>query len=217
MSKPIELFWQTRLEELKVQLEKNNFAVFLAASAKEAGELVLTRLLPESGARTVAYGGSMTMKETGIHGGLDQVAGIEVLRSDAPNLSGEERLEVRRQSLLADCYISGTNAVTEEGHLVNLDMTGNRVAAITYGPKSVVVLAGRNKIVPDLAAAMYRIKEYAAPVNVKRLDFKTPCCKTSHCEDCMSPQRICNTWTITEKSFPARRVTVVLINEELGY
>ena len=106
--------------------------------------------------------------------------------------------------------------MTEEGQLVNLDMIGNRIGALTFGPKSVVVLVGRNKIVADVEEAMYRIKNFVAPANAMRLDMKTPCVKTSYCEECSSPKRICNTWTITEKSFPKGRVKVVLINEELG-
>lgn len=217
MSAPIEQYWKTRLEELKIQLEKNNFEVFLAADSQEAADLVLNQLLPESGAQSVSYGGSMTVKDTGILDRLAGLKGVKVFQSDNPELSPEEKIEIRRQGLLADFYISGTNAVTEEGHLVNLDGTGNRVAAITFGPKQVVILVGRNKIVPDLPAAMFRIKEYAAPVNVGRLEFKTPCSKTSHCEDCNSPQRICNSWAITEKSFPKKRIKVILINEEMGY
>ena len=95
-------------------------------------------------------------------------------------------------------------------------MTGNRVAGITFGPRNVIILAGRNKVVPDLEDAMLRVKNYAAPANAMRLDKKTPCVKTSICEECRSPERICNTWTITEKSFPKGRIKVVLINEDLG-
>ena len=96
-------------------------------------------------------------------------------------------------------------------------MYGNRIAAITFGPRFVVILAGRNKIVCDLEEAMTRIKNYAAPVNAMRLDKKTPCVKTSYCEECQSPDRICNTWSITEKSFPKGRVKIILINEVLGF
>jgi len=99
---------------------------------------------------------------------------------------------------------------------VNLDMIGNRIGGLTFGPKEVVVLAGRNKIVPDLEDAMLRIKNYVAPVNAMRLEMKTPCVKTGRCEDCKSPSRICNTWTITEKAFPKGRVHVILINRDLG-
>jgi hypothetical protein len=99
---------------------------------------------------------------------------------------------------------------------VNLDMMGNRIGGITFGPKNVIILLGRNKIVPDLDDAMFRIKNYVAPINAMRLDMNTPCSKTSYCEECKSPDRICNTWTITEKSFPKGRVKIVLINEDLG-
>jgi hypothetical protein len=95
-------------------------------------------------------------------------------------------------------------------------MIGNRIGGLTFGPKHVIILLGRNKIVADLDEAMYRIKNFVAPANAMRLDKKTPCVKTSYCEDCKSPDRICNTWTITEKSFPKGRVKVVLINEALG-
>ena len=124
--------------------------------------------------------------------------------------------ELRRRALLADLFITRSNAVTETGKLVNLDMTGNRVAAITFGPRNVIILAGRNKVVPDVEDAMLRVKNYAAPANAMRLDKKTPCAKTSICEECRSPDRICNTWTITEKSFPKGRIKIVLINEDLG-
>jgi MinD superfamily P-loop ATPase len=90
------------------------------------------------------------------------------------------------------------------------------VGALTFGPKHVVILVGRNKIVSDLDEAMWRIRNYVAPINAMRLDKKVPCVKTSYCEDCKSPDRICNTWTITEKSYPKGRVKVVLINEDLG-
>ncbi len=133
------------------------------------------------------------------------------------DVSNEEKAELRRQALLVDLFITGTNAVTETGTLVNLDMYGNRIAAITFGPKNVVILVGRNKIVADVDEAMFRIKNYAAPINSMRLDKKTPCAKTSYCDECNSPDRICNTWTITEKSFPKGRVKVVLINEDMGF
>jgi L-lactate utilization protein LutB len=131
-------------------------------------------------------------------------------------VSFEELIERRRKSLLVDLFITGTNAVTEDGQLVNLDMLGNRVAALTFGPKHVVVVVGRNKIVPSVDEAMFRVKNIAAPANAMRLDKKTPCVKTSYCEECKSPDRICNTWTITEKSYPKGRVKVVLVNQDLG-
>ena len=216
MEKPIVNYWQGRLKELKEALETNNFEVFLADNRAEAKKIVQEEILPKTGAKTVSWGGSMTFTATGLHDALKSAAGLEVVDTFDKSKSSEEKLELRRQALLSDLFITGTNAVTEDGMLVNLDMIGNRVGALTFGPKHVVILVGRNKIVSDLDEAMWRIRNYVAPINAMRLDKKVPCVKTSYCEDCKSPDRICNTWTITEKSYPKGRVKVVLINEDLG-
>jgi L-lactate utilization protein LutB len=213
---PTENFWKLRLEQMKAKLSSNNFEPFIVKDKVEAAQLILNEIFPACKARTVSYGGSMTLKATGVLEAIAAIDGVEMIIPDDPKLSMEEKIERRRQGLLVDFYLTGTNALTEDGHLVNLDMIGNRVAALTFGPKKVVVVIGRNKIVPDLETAMYRIKDYAAPANAMRLDCKTPCVKTSECADCKSPGRICNSWTITEKSFPKNRVTVILIDEELG-
>jgi L-lactate utilization protein LutB len=216
MEKPIANYWQGRLNHLKEALEANNFEVFLAQTGAEAKKIVQEQILPKTGAKTVSWGGSMTFMATGLYDALKSARGLKVLDTFDKSMSAEETLELRRQALLSDLFITGTNAVTEDGMLVNLDMFGNRVGALTFGPKHVVILVGRNKVVSDLDDAMWRIKNYAAPTNAMRLDKKTPCAKTSYCEDCKSPDRICNTWTITEKSYPRGRVKVVLINEDLG-
>ena len=159
----------------------------------------------------------MTFGKTGIGDVLNKSTGLTIINPYEPNISSAEAYERRRQALLVDLYFTGTNAMTEEGQLVNLDMFGNRVGALNFGPKNVVVVAGRNKIVPDLDDAIARIKNFAAPTNVMRLYKKTPCLTTGVCQNCKSPERICNVWTITEKSFPKNRIKVVLINEELGF
>ena len=197
-------------------MEDNNFEVFVADNAADASKIVQEEILPRTGAKTVSWGGSMTFIATGLYNSIKDNPNLEILDTFNKSLSGEEKIELRRRSLLVDLFITGTNAITEMGQLVNLDMIGNRIGGITFGPKHVVILVGRNKIVSDLEDAMYRIKNYVAPTNSMRLDMKTPCVKTSHCEECKSPDRICNTWTITEKSFPKGRVKVVLINEDLG-
>jgi hypothetical protein len=158
----------------------------------------------------------MTFRSTGLYEALSARTDLEVWDTFDDTVSAEERDQRRRQALHSDLFITGTNAVTETGQLVNLDMIGNRVGALTYGPRWVAIVVGRNKIVTDLEEAIFRIKNYVAPANSMRLDKKTPCVKTSYCEECKSPDRICNTWTITEKSFPKGRVKVVLINEDLG-
>lgn len=217
MDKPIDTYWKTRLADLKEALEANNFEVFVADDTNEAKTIVLEKILPGTAAKSVSWGGSLTFIATALYDSLKNKSDLDVLDTYDKELSPEESLERRRQSLLVDLFFTGTNAVTEVGQLVNLDMIGNRIAATTFGPKHVVILVGRNKIVSDLDQAMFRIKDYAAPVNAMRLDKKTPCAKTSFCEECKSPDRICNSWTITEKSFPKGRVKVVLINEDLGF
>jgi hypothetical protein len=216
MDKPIEHFWQKRLQDLRVALEANNFDVYLADDTAQAAALVLEKLLPDSGARSISWGGSMTFVSSGLYETLKNRSDLEVIDGIDKDASDEEKAERRRLALLSDFYITGTNAVTEEGQLVNLDMIGNRIGALTFGPKNVVVLVGRNKVVADVEEAMYRIKNYVAPTNAMRLDKKTPCVKTSYCEECSSPMRICNTWTISEKSFPKGRVKIILINADLG-
>lgn len=217
MDKPIESYWAKRLETLKQQLDENNFEAFVAETMVDAKDIVLNEIIPKTGAKSISWGGSVTFVQTQLYEKLKNSTELDVLDTYDKSLSPEESMERRRMSLLSDLYITGTNAITEEGELVNLDMIGNRVAAITFGPKNVIILLGRNKIVQDLEDAMVRIKNYAAPVNTMRLDKKTPCAVTSFCQDCKSPDRICNSWVITEKSFPKGRVKVILINEDLGF
>lgn len=217
MEKPAEFYWANRLEEVKAALTKNNFNAYIAKDAAKAKEMVENEIIPEIKPKSIAWGGSMTFLASGIYDALKGSREYEILDTyDRRRFTQEEVAERRRQALLTDLFITGTNAITERGHLVNLDMIGNRVGAITYGPKNVIILAGRNKIVSDLEEAMHRIKNYAAPVNAMRLDMKTPCVKSGRCAECRSPARICNTWTITEKSFPKGRIRVVLINQEMG-
>ncbi|MFH1913055.1 MAG: lactate utilization protein [Pseudomonadota bacterium] len=216
MDKPIDAYWEIALRELKLQLAGNGFDAYLAESAAAAGDVVLSEILPVLAPKTVSWGGSATLVATGLHERLTASGDYAVMDPWDKSLSADEKYELRRRALLVDCYFTGTNAVTAEGCLVNLDMYGNRCGAITFGPRNVIVLVGRNKLVPDLERAMNRIKEYSAPVNAMRLDMKTPCAKTGYCMDCDSPQRICNVWTITEKCLPKGRIKVVLINEDLG-
>jgi hypothetical protein len=216
MQNPIDNYHDKRLNQVKKTLEANNFEVHIASSIKDAGKIALERIIPATGAKRLSWGGSGTFVASGLYDKLINDPRFESLDTFEKNLKPEVSLERRRQALLSDLFITGTNALTEGGQLVNLDMIGNRVGAITFGPKDVIVMIGRNKIVPDLEAAFHRIKNYAAPTNTMRLDKKTPCAKTSRCEECKSPERICNNWTITEKSFPKGRIKVILINAEAG-
>lgn len=216
MKNPIDHYWKLKLENVKEVLESNNFEVFIADDSKEASKMVLENIIPALDIKSISWGGSITFLGTGLYDSLKERRDFKVLDIHDKALSNDEKTELRRQALLTDLFITGTNAVTEEGNLVNLDMVGNRVGALTFGPRNVLVLVGRNKIVPNIEFAMDRIKTYVAPANAMRLDMKTPCIKTGVCSECTSSARICNTWTITQKSFPKKRVKIVLINEDLG-
>lgn len=212
----VQNYWQLRLEDMATKLQENKFEAHVVDSGAQAKMLVLETLIPAINPQSVSWGGSMTFVATGLYHELRDMDGLEVIDTFDKKIPPEQMLERRRQALLVDLFLTSSNALTEDGMLVNLDMIGNRVAALTFGPRYVIVLIGRNKIVADLESGMERIKNYVAPANVMRLDKKTPCAKTSWCDDCKSPDRICNHWTITEKSFPKKRIKVVLINDDMG-
>ncbi|MBE0586286.1 MAG: lactate utilization protein [Desulfofustis sp.] len=212
-----EYYWQLRLERCREALEKNHFNVYSADSCAEARTIFRQTILPSLTVRTASWADSMSLKATGILEDVKNRTDIEVIETFADGVAREELLERRRQALLVDLFLTGTNALTEKGQLVNLDMVGNRVGAITFGPRAVVLIIGRNKLVADVDQAMRRIKNHAAPLNAMRhAGWKTPCRKTAFCHDCRSPDRICNTWTITEKSYPKGRISIILVNEDLG-
>ena len=132
-------------------------------------------------------------------------------------LTKDEIAEIRIRQLTADLFITGANAITENGEIVNIDGIGNRVNATAFGPKKVIIIAGYNKIVPDMNAAFDRIKKYAAPMNAKRLNLQLPCVETGYCHDCKSEARICRVISIMQKRPASTGISVFLINEELGF
>ncbi len=206
------------LENVKKQLEKNNFEVFIVQDAQVARDLFFNTILPELKVDSASYADSQTLRNTKVLEVLKTDKSIEFIDTFNKDNSWRDQINFRKRALTVDLFLTGTNAITESGLLVNLDMIGNRVAALTFGPRYVVLFIGRNKIVKDLDAAFKRIKEIAAPINAKgHTSLKIPCQATGKCSDCQSPHRICNTWTITEKSYPKHRIKIVLINEDLGY
>lgn len=217
MPDPIDTYWQLKLERCKLALEKNRFDVFVADDAPSAGTVFLNKIRPELDVQTASWGDSMTLAATGVLDALRADPNIQLIETFDPEVTQAQRYERRRQALLCDLFFTGSNAVTESGTLVNLDMVGNRVAGLTFGPRTVVLFIGRNKIVPTLDDAVQRVKRLAAPANaIRHPGLKTPCMKTGVCMDCSSPDRICNTWSITEKCFPKGRIKIVLINRDLG-
>ena len=162
MKNPTDNYWWIRLGKLGETLEANNFGVYLARDLDEARKTVLDDIVPAVDPKSVSWGGSETFVATGLYDHFKDHTDFEVLDTFDKKISREEMYERRRQALLVDLFFTGTNAITERGHLVNLDSYGNRVAAITWGPRHVVILLGRNKLVPDLRAAMHRVKDLAA-------------------------------------------------------
>lgn len=214
---PRDNYWNIRLEKTRKALTDNGFAASIHQSTEDAVAHVIANIIPENGLKSVGFGGSVTVTESGIIPKLKQIPDLYVLDSTDPTLSRAEVMEMRRQSLLLDMFLASSNALTVDGVLVNLDKMGNRVAAMHYGPKKALLMVGRNKICADLHDAKCRVKETAAPMNTMRIGCKTPCAVTTRCNDCATPDRICGVWTITEKCFPTGRIHVLLINEDLGF
>jgi L-lactate utilization protein LutB len=201
-------------ESLIKNLNRRRMAASYAPTARQAREEVLAMIPPGS---TVSRCGSMSLVEMGLWEELAKVPGIKVIDPYAPNLSPEVASDLRRQGLLADFMITSSNALTLDGKIVNLDGFGNRVAAMCFGPKKVILVIGMNKVAPDLDSAMARVKHLAAPINAIRLNRATPCVETGLCYDCKSPERICNMWSIIEGHLTENRIHVKLVGVDLGY
>lgn len=198
-------------------LKKHGFEVEVASSLGMAKQLI-NKEIEKLSPNTVSFGDSITLRETGI---IDELKGNKnFLFYDGfdKTMPRPERIEIRRKALLVDLFLSGINAVTTSGKLYWQDMVGNRIAAIAFGPRKVILTVGRNKIVSTHEEAIGRIREIAAPLNAARHeDFKTPCMITGKCADCNSPQRICNSTLIMERCFPKERILVIIIDEDLGF
>jgi len=164
----------------------------------------------------VSWGGSMTLVGLGVQDRLAREGFTLLDRDKAANR--EEREEITRRALLCDTYLTGTNAISEDGQLVNIDGFGNRVAAMLYGPRQVIVVAGMNKVAKTLFDAVARARNVAAPTNVQRFpDVKTPCNETGACMDCVSGNSICNYFVTIKSCRPAGRIKVVLVGKDLGF
>ena len=207
--------WRLQAETIIKSFKKRGIdGVYCASSSEAVAEIC--RMIPASS--LVGLGGSETVMETGLIDALRRMD-IRLLDRYKDGVSKEEVNEMRRQGLAADVFICSSNAVTADGKLVNEDGTGNRVAAMIFGPNRVIVMVGMNKVVADVAAAITRVKNVAAPANSLRVGVETPCSKTGFCQDphCHPPRRICCQLVVTEASMTPGRITVVLVGEALGY
>lgn len=200
---------------------KNNMAVYFAETKDEIPGIV--RDLLKHG-DVISCGGSVTLSECGVTD-LMKSGDYTFLDRSVPGLTADQIGEIYRQTFSCDAYFCSANAVTETGELVNVDGNSNRVAAILYGPKSVICIVGANKIVPDVTAAFERIRQVAAPLNAKRLHMNTPCAAAGHCcfpgaqpgTGCMSEDRICANYVVSGWQRNKDRIKLILCDEPLGY
>lgn len=192
-------------------LKARRFDAYYAKTKEEACSLALS-LVPRE--HTVSYGGSQTADELHIIEKLAEAGNVILDRSQAK--TPEERYEIMRRALLCDTYIMGCNAISEDGILINVDGNGNRVGALTFGPESVIVLVGMNKLCKDRDAAYQRARTIAAPTNSQRFPLDTPCKADGVCHNCSSPDCICNIITEVRGCRIPGRIKVILIGEELG-
>ena len=163
----------------------------------------------------VALGGSMTIAETGVLEALRK-ADINLVDRYSPDIPKEKMMSVLKEGLTSDVFVSGVNGISESGELVFVDAYCNRVAPILFGPDKVILISGANKITPDVESALTRITHYVAPTNSHRLSRKTPCAETGVCQDCSSPDRICNATVVIHKQAQKDRIKLFLVGEELG-
>jgi L-lactate utilization protein LutB len=193
-------------------LKARSFDAYYFDETTEAVEKIIS-LIPKD--HLVSWGGSMTLVDLGIQERLVK-DGYSVLDRDKAATS-EERVDIMRRALLCDTFLSGTNALSEDGQLVNIDGNGNRVAAMIYGPKHVIVVTGMNKAAKTYEDAVVRARTIAAPLNVQRFpNLKTPCNENGTCANCQSADTICSFFVTTRFCRPAGRIKVILIGKDLG-
>ena len=193
-------------------LNKRYFEAYYCSDRAEALEKIL-ELIPQD--HVVSWGGAATVDELGVKEALRQRGQAVIDRETAKD--AQERQQMLKQALTCDTFLMSSNAISADGQLVNIDGTGNRVAALCFGPTQVVVVAGMNKVAGDLDGAMRRAREVAAPMNAQRFPLKTPCVANGLCGDCKGPDSICAQIVTTRLCKPAGRIKVVLVGEDLGF
>jgi len=211
MNEPRQTYYEKRAERLIQKLKERHFEAFYCKDREEALRQALA-LIPEGA--SVGWGGALSAQQTGLMDAL-HAGNYNVIDRDRAN-TPEQRKAAMKKCLTADVFITGANALSMDGQMVNIDGMGNRVAAIVYGPESVIVIAGMNKVTDTLEDAMRRARTVAAPINKQRFPGETPCLITGVCGGCKSENSICNQILITRNSRPAGRIKIILVGEELG-
>lgn len=202
-----------RIKRTMAALEKNNMKPYFAENREQLHDIV-RELVKED--KLITAGGSVTLEESGVKALLmNEFKGIYLDRSEGK--TPEEIEDILHKAFVSDSFFASSNAVTEEGELYNVDGKGNRVSAMIYGPKQVVLIVGRNKIVKSMDEAVERVEQVAAPKNTRRLHTGTPCEATGSCAHCRSKGRICCSYVRMGQQRVPDRIKVIIVNESLGY
>lgn len=213
MDKNISWYRNKQVEKTIHNLEKRNMKGIFVKDEEEL-KVILGELLQEGS--VIGVGDSFTLLETGVLEFL-RAGNYTFLDKYRVGITSEEKKHIYIQNFSADTFMCSTNALTEEGELFNIDGNGSRVAPMIYGPKQVIIVAGLNKLVRNLEEAQNRARNYAAPIDAKRLDRDTPCTKIGRCVDCKSTNRICNDFVTITGQFVKERIKVILVGKSLGY
>lgn len=211
MLEPIKSKYEKAGPKVVEALKKRHFDAYYVSSKEEALKKAM-EIIPSD--NSVGWGGSITIDSIGLKEELGKRGNVLIDRDKGK--TPQEKDELMLKVLGCDTFLMSSNAITEEGELFNIDGKANRVAALCFGPKSVVIIAGMNKVVQDLDAAYKRVRGYSAPANSQRFDIKTPCKITGECANCTSPDCICNQLVTTRLCKPAGRIKVILVGEDLG-
>ena len=210
---PMQDFYHQQATTIIKHLKQRNMDGYYCDNKADAVKLALSFITP---GETVSFGGSMSLSDSGLLEKLKTKKNIELLDRSTAQTPDEVR-SIYLKALASDTYLMSSNAITLDGHLVNIDGNGNRVAALIYGPKQVILLVGMNKVTPTLEGAQSRVQNMASPPNCVRLSRNTPCAKTGQCHDCQSEDCICSNIVITRRSHTKGRIKVILVGEVLGY
>lgn len=207
----LSTYYEKQAETIIKHLQKRGMEGYYCSDSKSAVQKALS-LIPEGS--TVTWGGSESIKECGL---VDALKDAPITIWDRKDVKPEDMKAFYLKAFSANVYLMSSNAITLDGQLVNIDGTGNRIAALTYGPDRVILIVGMNKVCPDLESAITRVHNVAAPPNCMRLNIENPCTKDGICHNCLSPTKICNMLHVMHfNRFPGR-IQVVLVGEQLGY
>lgn len=212
MNAATKKYYENRGKVLVKNLKSRYFDAYYCDNKEQALEKAL-ELIPADA--VIGWGGATSAQQIGLMETLNAKGYYTLDRDKVSDMP--EKLQISKQCLLADVFLTGANAISLDGQMVNIDGTGNRVAAIVYGPDMVLVIAGMNKVADTLEEAMDRARHLAAPMNNQRFDNQNPCKFTGSCADCKCETCICNQILITRHCRPAGRIKFILVGEELGY